>query len=123
MDVHWNSLLVVTKKYLGKHWIQAVFAFYFVASVVMKSLHIIDITIPCPIRYFSGYKCPGCGLTTALMQSLRFDFKAAWDSNWLAFIVFPALFFYFVKDLISYYKKELRLLKVKEEEVNSEEIS
>lgn len=31
----------------------------------------------CPIKYFFGINCPGCGLTRAFIAALKFDFDEA----------------------------------------------
>ena len=33
--------------------------------------------IPCPISFFTGISCPGCGMTRALFSLLQLDFGAA----------------------------------------------
>ena len=52
------------------------------------------IGIPCVIRKITGYKCPGCGMTHAVVELLRFNFKSAWDYNALSITVFPAVCLY-----------------------------
>ena len=37
--------------------------------------------VPCPIRFITGLKCPGCGVTGMCMALLRFDIKAAFSKN------------------------------------------
>ena len=38
-------------------------------------LHLLQIT--CPIKWFTGVSCPGCGMTRAVLHALRFDVAAA----------------------------------------------
>lgn len=41
----------------------------------------IDVGVLCVVRRFTGYSCPGCGMTRALGAMLRLDFRAAWEYN------------------------------------------
>lgn len=51
------------------------------------------IGIPCPLRYFTGLKCPGCGVTRMCLSLLRGDFAAAWKYNAVLLCVLPFLLF------------------------------
>ena len=35
----------------------------------------------CPVVLVSGFPCPGCGITRALICVLRFDFAGAWKMH------------------------------------------
>ncbi len=35
----------------------------------------------CPLYAVAGYPCPGCGLTRAGLQAIRFNFAGAWKMN------------------------------------------
>lgn len=35
----------------------------------------------CPIRFFTGAPCPGCGMTRAVIAVLKFDFKGAYQNH------------------------------------------
>ena len=37
----------------------------------------------CPIKLISGYDCPGCGMTRALLALLRLDIKSAFGYHHL----------------------------------------
>lgn len=43
--------------------------------------------IPCPIKWFTGVSCPGCGMTRAWLRVLHFDFHGAWGFHPLFWIV------------------------------------
>ncbi|HEY4762468.1 MAG TPA: DUF2752 domain-containing protein [Candidatus Sulfotelmatobacter sp.] len=46
---------------------------------------------PCPVRYFTGWYCPGCGSLRAIHQLLRGNLRAAWALNPLTMILLPFL--------------------------------
>lgn len=41
----------------------------------------IGFSIPCLFYQTTGFKCPGCGITTAILAILRGDFQAAFAAN------------------------------------------
>ena len=45
--------------------------------------------IPCPFRLVTGLKCPGCGITTLLVELFHFNFEAAFWANPLTFCLLP----------------------------------
>ena len=47
----------------------------------------------CPIRYFWGISCPGCGMTRACLNALRLDFSAAFSYHPLWVFMPPAAIF------------------------------
>lgn len=49
------------------------------------------ISIPCVFRYFTGYLCPGCGITTLLLAVGEGDFAAAKEANIFLFYTLPFL--------------------------------
>lgn len=53
-------------------------------------VHITGFGIPCIFRLVTRLKCPGCGMTTAAMCLLRFDFAGALSAN--AFLILIVIF-------------------------------
>ena len=51
-------------------------------------LHLLGIT--CPIRFFTGISCPGCGMTRAWLSLLRGDYHQAFDYHPL--FILPLIF-------------------------------
>ena len=51
--------------------------------------------IPCAIHEFTGYNCPGCGLTRMIFALCQFKIKEAFGYNQFLFICLPILLFYF----------------------------
>ena len=54
------------------------------------------IGIPCLFRLITGYRCPGCGLTTMCLNLLDFKFVLAYHSNKFVFVSIPFLIFVFL---------------------------
>jgi Protein of unknown function (DUF2752) len=46
---------------------------------------------PCPLRYLTGWYCPGCGSLRAIHQLLQGNFRAAWALNPLTVLLLPFL--------------------------------
>ncbi len=59
---------------------------------------------PCPLRYFTGWYCPGCGSLRAMHQLLHGNLRAAWALNPLAVLLLPFLIY----GAASYASRELR---------------
>ena len=49
------------------------------------------IGIPCPLRSFTGLKCPGCGATRMCISLLKGDLAAAWQYNPVLCCLLPLL--------------------------------
>jgi hypothetical protein len=65
-----------------------------VAAVVMLSLFdpaTSGLFPPCPLRYLTGWYCPGCGSLRALHQLLQGNLRAAWRLNPLTLVLLPFL--------------------------------
>lgn len=46
---------------------------------------------PCPVHYFTGFYCPGCGSLRAVHQLLHGHLQLAWAMNPLSVLLFPFL--------------------------------
>ena len=44
---------------------------------------------PCPLRYLTGWYCPGCGSLRAIHQLLHGNLRAAWALNPLTVVLLP----------------------------------
>lgn len=47
--------------------------------------------IPCPVHYFTGFKCPGCGVSRMFISIMKLDFKGAFEANRLLFLTLPVI--------------------------------
>ena len=79
---------------MSKNWWLTGTLAAFAGSAVM--LRIFDpatsgIFPPCPVRYLTGWYCPGCGSLRAIHQLLHGDLWAAWALNPLTVILLPFL--------------------------------
>ncbi len=74
--------------------------FLFISAFYLK--------LGCPIRFFTGISCPGCGMSRALVALFRLDFPLAFEMHPLVFLLPVAVFVYFTRKLIP--KKFLKLL-------------
>lgn len=80
---------------------------YAIIAIALKSLAIIDITIPCLWTTIFGHRCPGCGLTTATIELIHFHPVTAFKTNPLIFIIAPAILYYVISDYIKFRKKHI----------------
>lgn len=92
-------------KYIAQKKILATLCFYFLFSSILNVITGIDICIPCLLKLLFGFKCPGCGLTSAFISILEFNFKKAIESNWLIFIILPYGLYLLINDFIKYKNK------------------
>ncbi|MBE5859049.1 MAG: DUF2752 domain-containing protein [Butyrivibrio sp.] len=63
------------------------------AALVLLPLAVVIIIyafIGCPIKYFTGVSCPGCGMTRAWLMAFRLDFAGAFSYHPL-FMLGPVL--------------------------------
>ncbi len=71
-----------------------------VAIIVIIPVTAFYLTLGCPIRFFTGISCPGCGMSRALMAFLMLDFQKAFEMHPLIFIMpFVAVIYIFRKFL------------------------
>lgn len=47
--------------------------------------------IPCPVHYFTGFKCPGCGVSRMFISLMKLDFKSAFEANRLLLLTLPVI--------------------------------
>ncbi|OMD38098.1 hypothetical protein BSK52_19610 [Paenibacillus odorifer] len=50
--------------------------------------------IPCLFHEWTGFYCPGCGITRVILSLLRFDFVQAFRFNPLLFVLAPLYMLY-----------------------------
>ena len=77
--------------------LSSLFWSYTLISILLKSFTKVNITVPCPIKQFLGIRCYGCGLTTASVHIVKFDFSLAWEANPFIFFIAPLILFFIVR--------------------------
>ena len=92
-------------KYIAINKIVVIVGTYFIFSTILKATSGIDVCIPCLWKTIFGFHCPGCGFTTALISLMKLDFRGAFESNWIIFIVMPLGVYYFTNDFIRFKRK------------------
>lgn len=92
-------------KYTANNKFTAAIAFYLLFSTVLKAVTDIDICIPCLWKSLFNLHCPGCGLTTAFISILKLNFKNAYETNWLIFVIVPVGIYYITQDFIKFRRK------------------
>ena len=92
-------------KYIAKNKFLLIVGFYFLFSAILKAVAEIDICIPCLWKSIFGFQCPGCGLTTAFISLLDLNFKNAFESNWLIYIIVPFGIYYMIQDYVKFQEK------------------
>lgn len=65
-------------------------------------LHYTGIGLVCPVRFVTGLKCPGCGVTHMWLALMRLDFAAAFMANPALFLSAPLLMIIFIPYLAGY---------------------
>lgn len=58
--------------------------------------------IPCMFHVITGLQCPGCGITHMLIYMAEHDFKSAYESNQMVFVLQPVLYYFILKNVIGY---------------------
>ncbi|MCS4226770.1 DUF2752 domain-containing protein [Sphingobacterium sp. BIGb0165] len=85
-------------KYLQLHWIYTIVIGCFGAAIALYMLTDIHILVPCLWKAISGYECPGCGMTTALIALLQMKWEEAWSANPMIFGLVPVFIFLILRD-------------------------
>lgn len=60
------------------------------AAVVLLYVGMEALGVTCPIRFFTGVSCAGCGMSRAWLALLRGDLRTAWSCHPLFWLPVPA---------------------------------
>lgn len=69
-----------------------------VFSIIYIFIRVTGLAIPCIFRKITGFLCPGCGITRAILAAVKLDFAKAFAYNQFMFIALPALAYIIVKN-------------------------
>lgn len=61
---------------------------------------------PCPVHYFTGFYCPGCGSLRAVHQLLQGHLHAAWAMNPLSVLLSPFLAYGLVCEAVFFLRRQ-----------------
>ena len=86
--------------YVKENAILTIVSVAFSFSVYLNIFFGLDYLIPCLWKYFFGFECSGCGITSSVIQIFKGNFQLAWEINKLTFLVFPLLFLYGFKKFL-----------------------
>ena len=84
--------------YFKGNTILTIVVLYFSFSVLLNIFFGLDYLIPCLWKSFFGVECPGCGVTSSIIEIFKGNLQFAWEINKLTFLVFPLLLFYGIKE-------------------------
>lgn len=65
-------------------------------------IRLTGLSIPCPIRYVTGFLCPGCGITELFLSLFSGDFEGAFRANQMLFVLGPFMLALIVYDEIGW---------------------
>ncbi|MDR0263254.1 MAG: DUF2752 domain-containing protein [Sphingobacterium sp.] len=99
-------MIYILLKYLKYHWIYSLVLGYFGIAISLYLFMDIHILVPCLWKAVSGYDCPGCGLTTALIALLRLEWREAWLENPLIYMLVPLLTVLILRDFVAFWRKK-----------------
>jgi Protein of unknown function (DUF2752) len=76
------------------HWGWLKVAMVVTGGIIVGMLFVFDPATtamfpPCPVRYLTGWYCPGCGSLRAMHQLMHGNLHAAWAMNPLTVIFLP----------------------------------
>ena len=81
-------------------------------SAVVISYYLLTWFTGCPLRFFFGISCPGCGMTRALLAALRLDFATAFSYHPLFFLLPFFLLSYYLEPYIDCSRHYVLLISV-----------
>ena len=87
-----------------KNSLKTVIGLMFLGFLYLSFFYHFGFGIPCIIKKLTGLKCPGCGMSHALVSVVRGDIGSAYAYNALSVTLLPVLGVYLVFRTISYVK-------------------
>ena len=86
------------QQYLFRLWSKHKSSIIAMGAILLLYLLMFAVGITCPIRFFSGISCPGCGMTRAYLSAVHLNFSEAFSYHplWVA-VPFATFFLVFFK--------------------------
>lgn len=72
--------------------LKPIFLLLIVGGIYVVLVYTTGFKIPCPIKFATGFDCPGCGISRVLLSYLRLDFKTAFFTNPVITVILPIMF-------------------------------
>lgn len=88
--------------YAGR--IRNVIIFILLCMVYAGIVICFHVGIPCMFHVITGLLCPSCGITHMLIYMAEHDFKSAYESNQMVFVLQPVIYYFVLKNVIAYIK-------------------
>ena len=76
---------------ISKKEIYAVLGLVALGLAYLLFVRCTNLAIPCFFRAVTGYKCPGCGITTMAVHLSKLELKEAARANYFLFVSIPVL--------------------------------
>lgn len=105
---------------MKKRLIRSIIIFIVIALLFGLLLFVTKSDMPsiCLIRRMTGLKCPGCGMSRALLSLIQLDIKAAVEYNLLALPILIYIIYIMICAAVSYIKSGKMSLFPKPEWLN-----
>ncbi|HTT22370.1 MAG TPA: DUF2752 domain-containing protein [Candidatus Sulfotelmatobacter sp.] len=100
---------------MSRHRVLTVFVLIATTGVVLLWLfdpahsHIFP---PCPVHYFTGLYCPGCGSLRAIHALLHGDLRQAWAMNALTVTMLPLIAYGLASEIYTHFRGPLLTTRV-----------
>ena len=89
------------------------FLFLFILGVLALIIYkVFNVGIPCPIKLLTGFDCPGCGITRAIVSLFELNFYQAFRYNMLVIFLLALYIIYLFACLVKYIIKKDYHIKI-----------
>ncbi len=104
-------MLIITDKEVKKRFIKSLIILFIIMFLgLFYGLFLVDyVSIPCIFTEITGFHCPGCGLTRALISIINFEFIEALQYNRLVYLIIIVIGTAIYRTFYQYiFKKDLK---------------
>ena len=75
------------KRYVIRTWAEIAA----IGGIYLLVILLTPLRIRCPIRFLTGFQCPGCGVTRMVLDLLKLDVRQAFRDNAFVLLILPVL--------------------------------